>query len=319
MKLVVSALWGCVLFLSLSVVASASNISPLICSNPGSTTASSTDTSISANSCTDFSYAFPNPQPATGMNNWQYGYYNNPSVNSSTVPPSFTFDSATVSSFTMMSPTPTNAGAPNPNGNGTSNPQWWSTNFYDYWTSLDAFGGHVNADLTSLHNPPYCDPTSPTNCSPTGGFDPNPSVNQLAVRRYLVPDYTSNVDITYQVQKDPRDATADSMGTDDYVLLYDGDTVTMLGSVSDPVNMGGSQPVMTITADNVSVHPGDMIDFVMAPMYDSTMSNFADFSSGTFAMATINGPAMPSVPEPTTVGLMAGGLALLAALRRYRS
>src|SRR5260370_16902399 len=50
--------------------------SPLICDLPGSTSASQADTSINANSCTDFSCRYPNsPQPASGTNNWLYGYY----------------------------------------------------------------------------------------------------------------------------------------------------------------------------------------------------------------------------------------------------
>jgi len=62
------------LIVGLSTSALGNPISPLICANPGSTTATPNDTSINANSCTDFSYKSPNDQ-SLASNNWMYGFY----------------------------------------------------------------------------------------------------------------------------------------------------------------------------------------------------------------------------------------------------
>src|SRR5713101_8517171 len=62
------------LLVGLSTSAIGAQISPLICANPGSTTATPNDTTIHANSCTDFSYKSPNDQ-SLASNNWMYGFY----------------------------------------------------------------------------------------------------------------------------------------------------------------------------------------------------------------------------------------------------
>jgi hypothetical protein len=289
--------------------ASTTPISPLICSDPGSTTASSSDTTIHADSCTDFSYQFPNsPQPVNGTNNWLYGYYPN-GINPAT--------------FTPMTQQVTDQ-----NGNYLG---FWAVQFNRYFTSLDAFGGHPNGVFTDLHIPPFCDQTQFQNCSPSGGLDPRSpnspdSADQSAVRRYVVPVGVGStlVDITIQVQKDPRTTNPSAHGTNELVILYRGGVATTLINLADPVNFnpnlpgapptpqGIPQPVLTASADNVLVKPGDVIDFVMAPAIDPNFNNLSvDFSAGTFEVDKIQ-----SVPEPVTWGLAAAGLLLACLARR---
>src|SRR5258708_15797230 len=144
--------------------------SPLICDRPGSTSASQADTSINANSCTDFSYRYPNsPQPAAGTNNWLYGYY--PGV----------LNPAAFNPMTQQ--------VADSNGHFLG---WWAVDFNRYWTSLDAFGGHPNGEFTDYHNPPFCDAGLYQNCSAQSGPDPRSpsspgSADQMAVRKYVVP------------------------------------------------------------------------------------------------------------------------------------
>src|SRR5438552_2127740 len=69
-----SAVVPLALLVALSTSVIANPISPLICANPGSTTATPNDTTIHANSCTDFSYLSPNDQ-SLSTNNWMYGFY----------------------------------------------------------------------------------------------------------------------------------------------------------------------------------------------------------------------------------------------------
>ena len=94
---------------------------------------------------------------------------------------------------------------------------------------------------------------------------------------------------------------------------------------ADPLGTG--QPIFSM-ATAVMVSPGDTLDFVMAPNFQMNLSGeggaqaYADFSSGSFQLITINGqstPVIPNVPEPATAGLMAGGFLLLGLMRRRRA
>lgn len=302
---------GQIVLLGGATIASANSISPLICPNAGSTTASPTDTTINANSCTDFSYTFPNtPQPAAGTNNWQYGYYLGP-INPA--------------AFTLF---PQQVTLPNGDSYGT-----WALDFNRYFTSLDAFGGHANGEFTDLHIPPFCDDALYQNCSPSGGIDPRSpnspgSATQEAVRRYLVPSGvgTATLNIGIQVQKDPRTTPPSAHGTIEYVILYSGGVATTLITLADPVNFdpniagapptdqGIPQPVYSASVSNVVVKPGDVIDFVMSTMTDPNYNNQSvDFSSGTFELITIQ-----SVPEPATLVLVGGSLLLIGSMFRKR-
>jgi hypothetical protein len=291
-------------------VARATPVSPLNCAAPGSTTASPSDTIIHANSCTDFSYIFPNsPQPAAGTNNWLYGYY---------------LGAINPAGFLPMTQQVTDS-----NGKFLG---WWALQFDRYFTSLDAFGGHANGDFTDYHIPPFCDPTVLQNCSPTGGLDPRSpnspdSADQSAVRRYVVPAAigTTTVDINIQVQKDPRTTDPSAHGTIEYAILYHNGVPTTLITLTDPVNFNPSlpgtpptpqgipQPILTASDNNVVVHGGDFIDFVMSPMTDPKDNNqTVDFSSGTFEVITIS-----SVPEPS-FSLLLGAVLLLFGLKGWR-
>ena len=299
---------GHILLIAGTMLVNATPTSPLICDRPGSTSASPADTSINANSCTDFSYRYPNnPQPATGTNNWLYGYY------SSALDPA---------AFNLMTQQATDS-----NGHFLG---WWAVDFNHYWTSLDAFGGHPNGEFTDLHPPPYCDAAQYQNCSPSGGLDsrsPNSpdSADQMAVRRYVVPVGigATTVDINILAQKDPKTTSPSAHGTIEYVILYSGGIATSLITLNVPVNFdpniqgapptseGIAQPVYSASANNISVKAGDFIDFVMAPATDPAMGNkTVDFSSGTFEVATIQ-----SVPEGTTSLLVGAGLILVGLLR----
>jgi len=292
-------------------IATGSPLSPLICANPGSTTASQSDTTIHANSCTDFSFQFPDsPQPAGGTNNWLYGYY------LGTINPA---------GFIPMTQQVTD-----PNGNYLG---FWAVQFDKYFTSLDAFGGHANGVFTDYHIPPFCNQALYQNCSPTGGLDPRSpnspdSSDQAAVRRYVVPAAigTTTVDINIQVQKNPETTGPSAHGTIEYAILYHDGVATSLITLNDPVNFnpnlpgtptttqGIPQPVLTASANNIAVSGGDFIDFVMAPVTDPNFNNqTVDFSSGTFEQITIQ-----SVPEPATYVLIGAGLLLLGIVRRRK-
>ena len=300
----------------------ASAISPLICSNPGSTVAGPNASGVHANSCTDFAYSFPVPQPASGVNNWQYGYYTGTTLDPNT--------------FSLMSPTPAVDGSGNviPGQNAG----WWSKNFFQYWTALDAFGSHSNADYTDYHTPPYCTPG--VSCNPTnpalGGYDPRSPIgpdsgDYWAARRYIIPTgYTGPVAINLQVQKDPRTATGNAQGIVEYVIDHSGNTTSILGQVSVPVNQnpnlpnlpptvagGIGQPIYTLFLPAASVKPGDTLDFVTAPNLATfsigagVATGYVDFSSGSFQLIQLDG-----IPEPSTWMMMAGGLLALGLLRK---
>ena len=69
MRALLHLMIGYILLIAGTGLVNATPTSPLICDRPGSTSASPGDTSINANSCTDFSYRYPNsPQPAAGAN-----------------------------------------------------------------------------------------------------------------------------------------------------------------------------------------------------------------------------------------------------------
>src|SRR5260370_27568329 len=135
MRVTLHLLIGYLLLIASAGLVNATPTSPLICDRPGSTSASQADTSINANSCTDFSYRYPNsPQPAAGTNNWLYGYY--PGV----------LNPAAFNPMTQQ--------VADSNGHFLG---WWALDFNRYWTSLDAFGGHPNAEFTDYPAPPFCD------------------------------------------------------------------------------------------------------------------------------------------------------------------
>ena len=283
-----------ILAIAAATSASASSISPLICNSPGSTTASSSDTSINANSCTDYSYQEPNSQ-SSPSNNWLYGYYQG------------TLDPTSFAVMTQQVPS------------GTFG--WWAVDFYHLWTSMDAFGGHPNSVNTDLHQSPYCDPAfgGTGNCGIGPDTDPNHSaafVTQWAVRRYVVPiGFNGMVMITVSMQKDYRTTGDRADGDMNYFYLYSGGTVTQLGSaVQVPTDMAAltgtsadpsTFPVQTVTF-TIPVQGGDFLDFAIAP-------NSNDFSDGEFQLITIQ-----AIPEPSTLLLVGGGLLLAGLVTRRR-
>ncbi len=287
----------------------ATPISPLICDHPGSTSASPADTSINANSCTDFSYRYPNtPQSASGTNNWVYGYH------AGLLDPT---------AFIAMNQQVTDS-----NGHFLA---WWAVDFSRYWTALDAFGGHPNGEFTNYHVPPFCDAVRYQNCSAQGGLDPRSpnspgSGSQDAVRRYVVPMGigSTTVDINILAQKDPRTTDPAAHGTIEYVILYSGGIATTLITLNVPVNFdpnihgapptsdGIPQPVYSASANNITVKGGDFVDFVIAPVSDPAFNNrTVDFGAGTFEVATIRSA---TIPEATTWLLVGIGLILFGVL-----
>jgi hypothetical protein len=292
-----------------------SPVSPVQCSNPGSTTFHTlNDGTVNANSCTDFAYSYPNTNNAAGIptSNWLYGYYsyNSGFLNLGSQTPVFT---------------PLGQQITDSNGHFLG---WWANNFDQYWTSLDAFGGHSNSTLTDFHAPPYCDNTLYQNCG--SGQDPRSpnspdSANQFAVRRYEIPvNYNGTVDITIQVQKDYRvlgpGVSPAADGDFNYVVEYINGVPTLLtnssggnmlqtptpASLLQTPNPGpNSFPIETETFFNVPVHGGDFLDFIMAPGAN-------DYSDGEFQLITIQ-----SAPEPTSFLLVGAGL-LLIGMRRWR-
>lgn len=298
----------------------ASQVTSLQCTDPGSTTASSSAVYVNANSCTDFSYPLTTQSMNATLNNWQYGYYTYNGGTPLLDPTSFALMSSTQKYDTM--------------GNVVvgQNTGWWSQNFNQYWTALDAFEGHSNATYTDLHQPPYCDAVLGTCGSgpAPGGSNSVDSGNYFATRRYVVPDYAGSVTLTLQGEKDPGTAVPTAESVTDYVLLVSGSNVTMEGCINvyaqatpDPNetyptcsgtttsnDMITSQSIYSMTT-NFNVAPGDYIDIVMLPDYNDTVSNYADYSSGSFELVTISGS-----PEPATFGVIAVGLGLLGFLRR---
>ena len=297
------------------VTAVAGSISPLICSNPGSTAASPSDTSISANSCTDFSYTFPSPQPGTGENNWLYGYYQGSGAGGTVITPTLA-----ASSFIPMTPVyldqngnPTNT--PPGAGSNNTNAGLWAVNFTQYWTSLDAFGAHPNSLFTDLHFAPFCDQTLFQNCGQGPDMrSPNSpgSSEQYAVRRYVVPNFFGDVTITFSVQKDPRTVAADADGNLNLIMQYRNGAALMLGGVLSVGPGAGSVETETV---QTFVQPGDILDFIDSP-------NANDYSDGEFELATIKNSSATSgvqgeLPEPGTYGLVGLGL-LFAAWKKIR-
>jgi hypothetical protein len=274
---------------------SANPISPLICGNSGSTHAGSADTTIHADSCTDFSYQYVNPQPTQGVNNWLYGYYAQ--------------DNLTPSGFQLL--TPLEADPSDPQN------KFWAMDFWRSWTSLDAFGGHPNGGTatinTDLHDAPFCTGPPPAgNCG--SGPDPNRTApTQWAVRRYVVPGgFNGLVNITFAAQKDYRTPVSD--GTLNFVYLLDGTAVTLLATldavapqITGRATTPADEPVEIVKLTNVALHGGEVLDFAIAPKQN-------DFSDGTFQWEQIESVA----PEPATFGLMAAALAIIYALKRAR-
>lgn len=324
-------LWLISLFAACCYSAYGTPVSSLQCANPGSTSTSSSDASINANSCTDFSYLFPSTQPASGLNNWQYGYYVGGTG------PSVSLDPAT---YSLLSPTPAYDSSGNLISGITAG--WWSKNFYLYWTALDAFEGHPNANYTDLHQSPYCNETLYVNCG--SGLDTrgpgSPGAGDfLPTRRYIVPSgYTGMATVTVSGEKDYRTILGASQGVTDFIVMVHGGTSTVLGCINVPGDVGqmatstiptcsttsmtmdpiANQPIYKTTV-NATVTPGDFIDVVMVPFFQNniaaasvgTTAGFADFSSGSFQLVTISG-----VPEPATFGLMGGALLLCGFARR---
>jgi hypothetical protein len=294
MKILSLAVASLALLVGLSTSAVGSPISPLMCSNPGSTTATQNDTTIHANSCTDFSYKSPNDQ-ATPTNNWMYGFYQGTAE---------TLDPAGFNPMLQQVP--------------QGQFGWWAVDFYHLWTSLDAFGGHPNSTHTDLHPQPYCDPVL-GNCGT--GPDNNPAhsqdfAEQWAVRRYVVPiGFDGMVNISFQVQKDYRTTSAGADGDINYVIMYSGGVATTIGTIAVPPNPGAlggpadanTFPVQTLLIMNLAVHGGDVLDFVVTP-------NANDYSDGEFQLITIQ-----AVPEPATILLVAGGLLVAGFARRKYS
>src|SRR5258708_6146274 len=120
MRVTLHLLIGYLLLIAGTGLVNATPTSPLICDRPGSTSASQADTSINANSCTDFSYRYPNsPQPAAGTNNWLYGYYPG-----------------------MLNPAafnPMTQQVADSNGHFLG---WWAVDFTRYWTALVSYCSH---------------------------------------------------------------------------------------------------------------------------------------------------------------------------------
>jgi hypothetical protein len=305
-----------------------------MCANPGSAVASSTLNYINANSCTDFSYAFPTPQPATGLNNWQYGYYTQAVPGAQLI--------LDPSSFQTMSPTP----AYDSNGNliPNANAGFWSQNFYQYWTAMDAFEAHSNASYTDLHQPPYCNQSLYQDCG--NGLAPNvpnstSSGDYYATRRYIVPSNSNGPTvINLSVEKDPRTVGPSAQGDTEYIYKISDGVQTFLGCINVQVN-GSPNPNVTYPTCSTPVttpdplmsgqpiysasfttttHAGDFIDVIQVPNYNnaipvgnSTAAGSADFSSAVFQLETIQ-----SLPEPATFGMIGVGL-LLAGFARRRA
>ena len=310
----------------------ATPVSSLMCANPGSTVASANAAYVNANSCTDFSYAFPSIQPSTGLNNWLYGYY----AGVSAVNPAFN-----PGSFQTMLAIP----AYNSSGQLTGqNAGWWSQNFAQYWTALDAFEGHSNSSYTDLHQAPYCDPVVLQNCG--NGFDsrsPNSpgSTDAWATRRYIVPSgYSGMLMISLSTEKDPRTSLPGSMGDTEYIVKVHDGVATTLACVNVPVDgimnpnviypdCGNTQvstdpyassPIYS-TAVSTNVQPGDFVDLILVPSYNAdiqtssgTTAALADFSSAVFQLEQITG-----VPEPGTFSLLAAGILCAGLTRCYSS
>jgi len=294
-----------ILLVGLCAPAFGNPLSPVLCDNPGSTHTNSTDNFVNANSCTDFSFVSPNNQ-ASPMSNWLYGYYGGLLGGpAGTLAPSGFHAMQTMNMCSIDLNGHMDCGQViDPN---TGHFGWWAVDFAKYWTSLDAFGGHANSVNTDLHDAPFC--INGQNCG--SGPDSNPSVDQWAVKRYVVPiAFNGLVNITIKVQKDPRTLNTSPRADGDSYTAYfvnnqNAGAVTTLNALA--VSAGPNDPTVYMKFSSVMVHGGDFLDFAMSP-------NASDYSDGAFELITLQ-----SIPEPATLLLVGAGLALtgLKSRRKY--
>jgi hypothetical protein len=176
-----------------------------------------------------------------GQDNWQYGYYSN------TLDPS---------GFTQM----TVFGSP-------SRPNNWLVDDVDFWTGVDATGGHPNG-------------------SPSSRSD----VVQYAVRRWIV-ESTG----TFNISGNLADA---DLGLDDNGIIgriFTGNT-EVLSHVIGAGDMLGVN--YSWTGHLVS---GTTVDFVIDP------NQADDRSDSTRFTAIIQSVNVSTIPEPTSLGLLCSG------------
>jgi hypothetical protein len=131
-------------------------------------------------------------------------------------------------------------------------------------------------------------------------------------------------DVTIDLSTQRQTDSLNSQGYTDYVILDANGVSTILNSITVSGNAPTTQVFNLFATADVS--PGDFIDFVIVPQYDTfklpgqaANSGYADFSSGQYQLDTISsggGQIVIGVPEPGTVALVGSGLLLLGFARR---